>query len=452
MVPASVPVLLAAAWTLLPSGAESDVAEVAFLKGSCLTGMLLPRNGEADMTVAVWCSAQPYSKNRRRCLGRRQLSKKRSPGSRRLKRAVATIHDSNAVASPAQGPMFRRLRTKALLFVRARSNTTKTAFNNMPKPAWDSTNHDLSVHRISRAEVEARRQRLTSPNALAAKAELERRRALLARGSFEQTLAALADESGEAHDALRELDVVERDLRRLGDDAQTMRPPTAPSRCKSQRRPRRRRRPPSSPRCPTRHGPRCGRTLSMPRAPSTRPPSRPARLSSTSTRRLPSSASAPASGSPTLTRRSSRSRQSRRRRPLQRSRRLRLQSRRRVLRSKRRPPRAQSRRHRHLLPPLPPPRAPPRRQSPAPPANRRRRPRGVRRWASARPPRAASAAPQPAGSAPRADRRREASRVCRGEACSRRARPRAHAARVRRPLEPRRRVRGGDWHGAASGW
>ena len=124
--------------------------------------------------------------------------------------------------------MFRRLRTKALLFVRARSNTTKTAFNNMPKPAWDSTNHDLSVHRISRAEVEARRQRLTSPNALAAKAELERRRALLARGSFEQTLAALADESGEAHDALRELDVVERDLRRLGDDAQTMRPPTAP--------------------------------------------------------------------------------------------------------------------------------------------------------------------------------------------------------------------------------
>ena len=51
MVPASVPVLLAAAWTLLPSGAESDVAEVAFLKGSCLTGMLLPRNGEADMTV-----------------------------------------------------------------------------------------------------------------------------------------------------------------------------------------------------------------------------------------------------------------------------------------------------------------------------------------------------------------------------------------------------------------
>jgi hypothetical protein len=76
MVPASVPVLLAAAWTLLPSGAESDVAEVAFLKGSCLTGMLLPRNGEADMTVAVRRSAQPYSKNRRRCLGRRrQLSK-----------------------------------------------------------------------------------------------------------------------------------------------------------------------------------------------------------------------------------------------------------------------------------------------------------------------------------------------------------------------------------------
>ena len=80
--------------------------------------------------------------------------------------------------------------------MRARSNTTKTAFNNMPKPAWDSTNHDLSVHRISRAEVEARRQRLTSPNALAAKAELERRRALLARGSFEQTLAALASKVG----------------------------------------------------------------------------------------------------------------------------------------------------------------------------------------------------------------------------------------------------------------
>ena len=75
MVPASVPVLLAAAWTLLPSGAESDVAEVAFLKGSCLTGMLLPRNGEADMTVAVWCSARHYSKNRGAVLGSGNFSK-----------------------------------------------------------------------------------------------------------------------------------------------------------------------------------------------------------------------------------------------------------------------------------------------------------------------------------------------------------------------------------------
>ena len=48
--------------------------------------------------------------------------------------------------------------------------------------------------------------RLTSPNALAAKADLDRRRALLARGSFESTLAAIADESGEAVSALRELD------------------------------------------------------------------------------------------------------------------------------------------------------------------------------------------------------------------------------------------------------
>ena len=50
-------------WIRDSDWAESDVAEVAFLKGSCLTGMLLPRNGEADMTVAVWCSAQHYSKN-----------------------------------------------------------------------------------------------------------------------------------------------------------------------------------------------------------------------------------------------------------------------------------------------------------------------------------------------------------------------------------------------------
>ena len=95
----------------------------------------------------------------------------------------------------------------------------------MPRPAWDATIHDLSVHRSSRAEREARRQRLTSSNALAAKADLARRRAVLARGSFEGALAALAGESGEAAAALRELDEVEHELHRIADDARGVQPP-----------------------------------------------------------------------------------------------------------------------------------------------------------------------------------------------------------------------------------
>ena len=93
-----------------------------------------------------------------------------------------------------------------------------TAVATMPRPAWDSTIHDLSVHRISRSEAEARRKSLTSPNAMAAKATLERRRAILSRGSFESTIAALSHQSGEESSALRELDEVEHELHRLADD------------------------------------------------------------------------------------------------------------------------------------------------------------------------------------------------------------------------------------------
>ena len=98
----------------------------------------------------------------------------------------------------------------------------------MPRAPWDSTIHDLSVHRVSRQELALRRQRLTSPNALAARQDLERRRALLARGSFEQTLAALAGSAGEASTALRELDEVQVELKRLADDAQGPNPVAVP--------------------------------------------------------------------------------------------------------------------------------------------------------------------------------------------------------------------------------
>ena len=100
----------------------------------------------------------------------------------------------------------------------------------MPKPAWDSTVQDLTKHSISQEQAEKRRQRLTSPNALAAKADLERRRAMLARGSFESTLAALAGQTTDEISALRELDEVEVELHRLADDAQGMQPPRRPTR------------------------------------------------------------------------------------------------------------------------------------------------------------------------------------------------------------------------------
>ena len=88
----------------------------------------------------------------------------------------------------------------------------------MPRRAWDSTISDLSKHRISQAEVARRRQLLTSPNAPAAKRDLERRRALLASGSLEESLQAIR--TNETQDALRELDAVEVELGRLADDAQ----------------------------------------------------------------------------------------------------------------------------------------------------------------------------------------------------------------------------------------
>ena len=89
-----------------------------------------------------------------------------------------------------------------------------------PKKPWDSTISDLSKYRISRQELAQRRHRLTSPNALAARQDLERRRSLLARGcSLEQTLESFAGPAGETSVALRELDAVELELHRLADDA-----------------------------------------------------------------------------------------------------------------------------------------------------------------------------------------------------------------------------------------
>ena len=90
----------------------------------------------------------------------------------------------------------------------------------MPRRAeWDSSLSDLSVHRISRAEQEERRKRIQSPNAVAARKELERRRTLLARCSFDDTLSALASQGPEASSALRELETVEKELGQLAGDA-----------------------------------------------------------------------------------------------------------------------------------------------------------------------------------------------------------------------------------------
>ena len=81
------------------------------------------------------------------------------------------------------------------------------------KPPWNSTVHDLSVHRSSPREIEQRKARYTSPNAEVAREEVARRRERLARGNFEDTLAALAgrrgeDEHDETKTALQELDRV----------------------------------------------------------------------------------------------------------------------------------------------------------------------------------------------------------------------------------------------------
>ena len=82
------------------------------------------------------------------------------------------------------------------------------------KPAWNSTIHDLSVHRATRREIEQRRERYRSPNAEVAKAEVLRRREILAsRGSFDDTMFQLARAGGKGdrditNSALQELDQV----------------------------------------------------------------------------------------------------------------------------------------------------------------------------------------------------------------------------------------------------
>ena len=90
--------------------------------------------------------------------------------------------------------------------------------------AWDSTIHDLSVHRASRGEIEQRHKMMQSPNVEAGKAELEKRRRQLARGSFDYALAAIAGETAvaddETADALKQLDDVQAQLQRLADDTE----------------------------------------------------------------------------------------------------------------------------------------------------------------------------------------------------------------------------------------
>ena len=62
------------------------------------------------------------------------------------------------------------------------------------KPAWNSTIHDLSVHRATRRDIEQRRERIRSANAEVAKAEVLRCREVLAsRVSFDGTMFHLVD-------------------------------------------------------------------------------------------------------------------------------------------------------------------------------------------------------------------------------------------------------------------
>ena len=44
------------------------------------------------------------------------------------------------------------------------------------RPSWDSTTHDLTIHRLSEVERAARKQRIESKNLDAARAELIRKR------------------------------------------------------------------------------------------------------------------------------------------------------------------------------------------------------------------------------------------------------------------------------------
>ena len=92
----------------------------------------------------------------------------------------------------------------------------------MPKKAWDATINDLSKYRISRTEQEARHQRMISPNAAAARRDLERtqRRQSLATSGLD----ALGPD--ETKEALRELDAVEAELQRLAHDARRGPAPT----------------------------------------------------------------------------------------------------------------------------------------------------------------------------------------------------------------------------------
>ena len=92
---------------------------------------------------------------------------------------------------------------------------------NMPKKAWDATINDLSKYRISRTEQEARHQRMISPNAAAARRDLERTQR---RQSLASDLDALGPD--ETKEALRELDAVEAELQRLAHDARRGPAPT----------------------------------------------------------------------------------------------------------------------------------------------------------------------------------------------------------------------------------
>ena len=75
----------------------------------------------------------------------------------------------------------------------------------MPRKEWDSSIQDLSVHRISRQEQQARRERMQSPNVIAARRDLERRRHALATHDSLNLLAKIEAENvqDEATVALR---------------------------------------------------------------------------------------------------------------------------------------------------------------------------------------------------------------------------------------------------------